>query len=155
MSILSLPQIRDDEEWVLVVMASARTAVASLSRVPLDNTKFKNDGSYDYYITSIAMEETSGGLMNLAIEILDLTRKRNILASQASLTTFGKPNPTATTANNTVGLYTSNLDLDAAYRLPADGGLAITLEELGGAARTARVTIIGYQRMPKLPPLKP
>ena len=152
---LSLPQIRDDEEWVLFIMASARTAVAASTRVPLDSTKFKNDGSYDFYITSFASEETSGGLMNLAIEILDVTRKRNILGSQASLTTFGKPNPSATTQNNVVGLFTSNLDLDAAYRLPADGSLAITLEELGGAARTARVTVIGYQRMPKAPPLKP
>ena len=151
----SLPEIREDEEWVLFVMASARTTVAASARQPLDATRFKNDGSYDYHITTIAMEETSGGLLNLAIEIIDVTRKRNILLNQASCSTFGKPDPVVTTQNNVIGLFVSHLELEKAYRLPADGSLAITLEELGAVARTARVTIIGYQRMPKNPPPRP
>lgn len=145
----SLPPIRDDEEWVLYVMASARTAVAASARQPLDASRFRNDGSYDAFVTEIAMEETGGGLLNLAIEITDSSLKRNLLRDQASCTTFGKVDPLGTTANNTVAAYVARHELPQAYRLQAGSGFNIVLEELAGTARTARVTVISYVRMPK------
>lgn len=152
---VSLPPIGADEEWVPYIMASARTSVASSARQVLDTQRFRNDGSYDAYVTDVVMEETGGGLLNLAIEILDTQRKRDILKNQSSCVSLGTPDAVGQTLNNTLGFYTSRWALPTAYRLAADSGFQITLEELGGAARTARVTVIAYQKLRKQPPPQP
>lgn len=150
----ALPQINEaTEEWSLYIMGSARTAiVASASRTALDSTRFQNEGEYDLFITDIGMEETGGSLRSLDVEINDTVRKTNIFKNAASPTTVGIVDPSGSTQNAVHGQFSAHIELKAAYRLPAKGALQPFVSELDGAARTFRLTVIGYQRVPLYPP---
>jgi len=150
----ALPKIDETrEEWSLYVMSSARTTIAaSVSRAALDSTRFQNEGTHDLYITDIALEETGGSLRSLEIEINDTVRKQDIFKNAASGATAAVVDPSGSTQNAVNGQFSAHFELKAAYRLPSKGTLQPYVTELDAAARTFRLTIVGYQRTPLSPP---
>ena len=141
-----LPEIGPDEEFVLFVFASARTTAGASARTVLDQARFENDGSAPFYLTEVVMEVTTGQVNDLAIEITDTWRNRTVLKNQTSFKSLGAVEPAAS-GTDTSG--TCRFYLDAAYRVAERGSFNVIVEELAGTARTVRVTLIGYHRLPR------
>ena len=142
-----LPPLPEDQEYVLYVMSSDRTALAASTRVPLDQTRYQNDGTADFYLTEIGMEETvSGALHDCALELKDIKANRNVFRNQTSFSTLGIVDA-VTPAATRVGAH---YKLDKAYRIGPSGSFAPLVENLNASsARTVRVTLIGYQALKK------
>ena len=142
-----LPPLPEDQEYVLYVMSNDRTALAASTRVPLDQTRYQNDGTADFYLTEIGMEETvAAAFYDCALELKDIKANRSVFRNQATFSSLGRVEAAASASVEAA----AHFELKKAYRIGPTGSFAPLVENLNASsARTVRVTLIGYQALKK------